>query len=55
MLLLLCYYISLLLWASKFARAKMECILEMGNQTPMGGTVYFAGDGTFRGKQVLLI
>ena len=37
---------NLLLWASKFATAKIECIFEMGKQTPLGGTIYFAGDGT---------
>ena len=36
----------MLLWASKFATAKIECSFEMGKYTPLGGIIYFAGDGT---------
>ena len=35
----------MLLWASKFATAKIECSFEMGNNT-FGSNIYFAGDGT---------
>ena len=39
----------MLLWASKFATAKIECSFEMGKQTHLWrgeGNIYFAGDGT---------
>ena len=36
----------MLLWASKFATAKIECSFEMGKIDTFGGTIYFAGDGT---------
>ena len=36
----------MLLWASKFATAKIECSFEMGKQTPLGGITYFAVNGT---------
>ena len=39
-----CGYI--LLWTSKFTTAKIECSSEMCKLTPLGGTIYFAGDGT---------
>ena len=32
----------MLLWASKFATAKIECSFEMGKLTHLGGTIYFA-------------
>ena len=35
----------MLLWASKFATAKIECSSEVGKKTPLGGTIYFAVDG----------
>ena len=38
---------DLLLWANKFATAKIECSFEMGKQTPLGGSIYFAGDCSF--------
>ena len=48
--------LTLLLWASKFATAKIECSFEMGKQTPLGVTFillvmvhdtcdFFTGDG----------
>ena len=37
----------MLLWARKFATAKIECSFEKGNKTPLGGNINFAGDGTF--------
>ena len=37
---------DILLWASKFATAKIECSFEMGKKTPLGN-IYLAGDGTF--------
>ena len=37
----------MLLWASKFATAKIKHSFEMGKWTPLGGNIYFAGDGTF--------
>ena len=36
----------MLLWASKFATAKIECSFEMGKLAPLRGNIYFAGDGT---------
>ena len=40
----------MLLWASKFATAKIECSFEMGMhvKNTFGGNTYFAGDGTFK-------
>ena len=35
----------MLLWASKFATAKIECSFEMGKSTPLGVT-FIAGEGT---------
>ena len=35
----------MLLWASKFATAKIECSFEIARKT-FGGTIYFAVDGT---------
>ena len=41
----------MLLWASKFATAKIECSFEMGKQTPLGpGNIYFAGDCAYAPK-----
>ena len=37
----------ILLWASKFATAKIECSFKMGKNTPLGGTIYFAVDRTY--------
>ena len=36
----------MLLCASKFAKAEIECSFEMGKQTPFRGIIYFAVDGT---------
>ena len=36
-----------LLWASKFGTAKIKCSFKRGNQNHLGGTIYFAVDGTF--------
>ena len=46
----------MLLWASKFATATIiiECGFEMGKKTPLGGTIYFAGDGTMPVISVIL-
>ena len=36
----------MLLWASKFATAKIECSFEMGNNCKLlWGNIYFAGNG----------
>ena len=35
----------MLLCASKFATAEIECSFEKGNLAPLGGTIYFAVDG----------
>ena len=35
-----------LLWAIKFATAKIECIARNGQVNTFGGNIYFAGDGT---------
>ena len=35
----------MLLWASKFATAKIECSFEMGKWTPFGGIINYAVDG----------
>ena len=37
----------LLLWASKFATAKIECSFEMEQVKSIGGTIYFAVDGNY--------
>ena len=38
----------MLIWASKFATAKIECSFELDKETPLGGSnIYFAGEGTF--------
>ena len=37
----------MLLWASKFATAKIVCSFEMGKINPFGGNIYFAGNGAF--------
>ena len=39
---------AMLLWASKFATAKIEYSLEMGNGqiNTFGGTIYFAANGS---------
>ena len=35
----------MLLWASKFANAKIECSFKMGKWTPLiKGNIYFAGE-----------
>ena len=36
----------MILWASKFAAAKIECSLDMREVNTFGGTIYFASDGT---------
>ena len=36
----------MLLWASKFATAKIECAFEMDKLNIFGGNIYSAGDGT---------
>ena len=33
----------MLLWASKFATARIECSFEMGKYTPLGDNIYLAG------------
>ena len=36
----------MLLWASKFTTPKIECTCSLGKETPLGGTISFAGDST---------
>ena len=35
----------MLLWASKFATARIECSFEMGKEAPSWGYIYFDGNG----------
>ena len=39
----------MLVWASKFITAKIECSFEMGKNS-FGGNIYFAGDDTINSK-----